>query len=405
MKSYMKHFIMHLDEANTKEGKKVISREFVKHGMLKSIPYKVFRGELDLESLSDLEIACLTVGIDKALKNDKKLFELLPLDLQKKFMNTKEVAEYNPIDYDPNNERESLKLSCINENYGNISTKSLYWFLYKTHIQEVEDRFNKDLYEFDMYEIEELMRGMDSAITTKRNILSFITLYFDWCVEEGLVIENILDNIDGQYRLLFIDNNELKQKYYISFEELYKNGMWLTSKEDSSILEMDLAIVLLVRSGVRVHELVKLKYSNIDFKTGILKFTSDVRKGKNREVEIKLKKFVLKLLQSTQVSDEEISGAGRAIQVIDDYIVKVSGNEYTEEKALKSVRKRMSKFKNVYRPINEHLLITSAKIDVLNSIKEDEERELVIADFKQTQERFGTSANTYQKLKFDYELF
>ena len=77
---------------------------------------------------------------------------------------------------------------------------------------------------------------------------------------------------------------------------------------------------------------------------------------------------------------------------------------YDEVRALKSIRKRLSKFSTQgYRQLNEGMLINCKKIDLLEIIYNTYGK-LTTDDFKNVQVLFGNRANSYTKLKTDWQL-
>lgn len=302
--------------------------------------------------------------------------------------------KFIPDNFNINDKYEFKKLEFINEQYSNDNTQKTFWYLYKKLVHDIECKSKKDVSKFSLSEMESLIRSFNVAITTKRNTLNFIQKYNEWCVVNNITEENSLENIKLERMLSAPDVN--RNINYISFEELYKNCMWLESDPDTDIIMLDVLIALLMRSGLKATEIVDMRYSDVNYKNGCVEFESD-----GKIIKRHLKKFVLKALNEVKETVYLVGASKRPLLIIDDHVVKTLDPAYDKEKMYKNIRKRMSKFKTHYRSLNENILITSLKIDDLLEIK-NEKGSLKISDYKDIQVKYGNSPSSYQKIREDY---
>ena len=84
-------------------------------------------------------------------------------------------------------------------------------------------------------------------------------------------------------------------------------------------------------------------------------------------------------------------------------MIKVTSNTYTKEQGIKSIRRRLAKFKEVgYKPLNENLLLMSKKIDLLDDIVSNKGY-VTRDDFIDVQSKFGNSGSSWFKIRTEYE--
>lgn len=117
-----------------------------------------------------------------------------------------------------------------------------------------------------------------------------------------------------------------------------------------------------------------------------------------------IEKPIIKLIEEVKETVYLVGASKRPLRTIDNHLVKTLDLEYNPGKIFKNIKKRVSKFKECYRTLNENILINSCKFDELDLIKE-KNGVLKVEDYKSIQIKYGNSANSYQKLKLDYELY
>ena len=381
-----------------------VANSFLNKGFNKALAKRVFVNSERLKELSNVELICFAESLHYATANSsiklEKIFEESELQ---EYYNKREskYVEYLPKNYNELGERELAKLDFLNEKYGNRNTKQHYYYLYLAHIKEEEDYHQRDLCEFSLYEIIDTMQGVVGSISTRNNTLSFITKYLDYCVEKGIIMDNVLDYVDRSdpNQALVDKSREIVENNYIGFDELSQELAWLEKDEDNNIHAMDVMIVLLLRSGITNKEIAHLKNSDFNFENKTVTIHGD---GKIRKV--KLHDDVLHWVEVSKNSSGVIPRTRFVMKTLEDHIIKLNSEVYDVEQAIKSIKRRLAKFKEVgFRALNENVLITCKKIDVLDEIVA-KQGVLTTEDFQKVQMQFGNSKASYFKLRTDYEL-
>lgn len=391
-------------ENNT--NKKVINdvaNVFLNRGFNKALAKRIFTNSERLKELSQVELICFCEALYSATKNNQikleKIFTQEELSEYNEKRNGKNI-EYLPKNHEELGERELLKLEFLNKKYGNRNTKQHYYYLYLAHIKDEEDFFQRDLCEFTLYDIIDTMQGVIGSISTRNNTLSFITKYLDYCVEVGIINENVLNHATKEEMAMLVDKGqEAMENNYISFNELESELSWLEGEEDNTIQPMDVMIALLLRCGISNKEIVALKNSDFDFDKKMVTI-----RGEGKIQKKKLPNEVFHWVEVSKNSSGIIPKTRFVLKTLDDHIIKLNSEEYDEKQALASIKRRMAKFKEFgFRPLNENLLITCKKIDMLDDIV-SRKGELRTEDFQDIQTRFGNSKASYFKLKTEYEM-
>lgn len=378
-----------------------VANSFLNKGLNKAMAKRIFANSERLHDLSTNELICFVESLYYATSNSsinpEKIFSQGELDDYHKNTSIKQV-EYLPKNYDELGERELMKLEFLNDKYGNRNTKQHYYYLYLAHIKDEEDYLQRDLCEFSIYEIVDTMQGVLGSVSTKNNTLSFITKYLDYCVDKGIINANVLHHVNDASLTLVDKSSEIGENLYVDFDELISELVWLEKDEDNHINAMDIMIALLLRSGITNQEIARLKNSDFDYNKKIVTI-----RGNKGIKQIKLRDEVLHFVDATKNWDGIIPRTRFVMKTLDDHIIKLNGDVYDVEQALKSIKQRLAKFKKFgFRPLNENALITSKKIDMLDSIAQS--HQLTTEDFQRVQEKFGNSKASYFKLKTDYEM-
>lgn len=389
---------------NNKEVINEVANSFLGKGFNKALAKRIFSNSSRLKELTNIELICFVDSLHYATANSSiridKIFDEEELKEYREQKDTKR-SDYLPKNYNELGARELAKLDFLNEKYGNRNTKQHYYYLYLAHIKEEEDYLQRDLCEFSLYDIIDTMQGVVGSIQTRNNTLSFITKYLDYCVSKGIITDNVLNYVDPKdpNHVLVDKSRELVENNYIEFDELIRELTWLEQDEENNIHPMDVMIVLLLRSGVTNKEIAHLRNSDFDFKEKTVTIRKDggIRK-------MKLLDEVLHWVEVSRVSKGAIPKTRFVLKTLDDHIIKLTGDTYDCQQALDSIKRRLTKFKKFgFRPLNENLLITCRKIDILDGIvamKGSVSKE----DFQKVQKHFGNHESSYFKLRTEYEL-
>lgn len=389
---------------NNKELINKVANDLLNKGLNKSLAKRVFVNSNRLYDLNkNVELICFVEALYRATRNQSiapnNIFNQDELNTYEQIVQTKQIP------YFPKNsnlsEYDVAKLEFLNERYGNRNTKQHYYYLYLAHIKEEELYLQRDLCEFSVYEIVDVMESVIGSMATRNNTLSFITKYLDYCVDRGIIENNVLE--DSNFKHLtsnLVDrSNEQMENNYIHFKELKDELLWLEQDDENNIGDMDIMIALLLRNGISSKEIVGLKNQDFDFEKNTVTI-----KGERGIRRVKLDDTTMEWVKRSKENDGVIPNTRFILKSLDDHIIKLSGDTYNEEQALASIRRRLAKFKQVgFRPLNENTLITSKKIDLLDGIAK-KNGILTTNDFKKVQVYFGNSEASYFKLKTEYEL-
>lgn len=382
-----------------------VSKYFTSRGFSRAIATKVISDSSQLNNLNpNNELILFTQALYTATKdnriNPSIVFTKEELENFEEQCQTKNI-EYMPANKDFLGKRELRKLEYLNDTYGNRNSKQHLYYLYLSHIKDEEDRIDSDLYDFTKWDIIELMQGIIGSIQLQQRVLSFINSYLDYCVKKGYTTLNVLETIDKENpnESLIKTNHELVASTYVTMDELIKELEWLIGDEENDIHPLDIMIALLMRSGVSAKEIIELKNSDFDFEKKYVL----IKMGEKTK-RVNLEDRVLFWVKEAKDSDSKVGKSRHTLNTIDDHIIKLSGDTYDNNKALMSIRKRMTKFAEVgFRSLNESILINCKKIDLLETILKIN-GELTTDDFRKVQVLFGNSENTYFKLKTDWQL-
>lgn len=153
---------------------------------------------------------------------------------------------------------------------------------------------------------------------------------------------------------------------YVQFNEL-EQGLTILERDDyNDICCMDVMIVLLLRSGVAIDDIVKLKNSDFDFNKQLVTIRNN-----NTIHKLKLDEKVLNWVIKSRDWDGKVPRTRFVMNTLEDHVIRLNGDVYDEEQARRSIKRRLAKFREAgFRPMNENVLINSKKIDVLDGLVE-----------------------------------
>lgn len=126
------------------------------------------------------------------------------------------------IDYRLNNasEYEQIKNMYINETYKNNNSKMTIWNLYVKNVLYYEKSLDKDLYRFNIEELDGLISSIPSnSVHIKAGIYGFCTQYLDWCINKKLITINNMRALDRD--LYTSINQKLASSRLISYEQFW----------------------------------------------------------------------------------------------------------------------------------------------------------------------------------------
>ena len=320
---------------NNKELINKVANDLLNKGLNKSLAKRVFVNSNRLYDLNkNVELICFVEALYRATRNQSiapnNIFNQDELNTYEQIVQTKQIP------YFPKNsnlsEYDIAKLEFLNERYGNRNTKQHYYYLYLAHIKEEELYLQRDLCEFSVYEIVDVMESVIGSMATRNNTLSFITKYLDYCVDRGIIENNVLE--DSNFKHLtsnLVDrSNEQMENNYIHFKELKDELLWLEQDDENNIGDMDIMIALLLRNGISSKEIVGLKNQDFDFEKNTVTI-----KGERGIRRVKLDDTTMEWVKKSKENDGVVPNTRFILKSLDDHIIKLSGDTYNEEQALK----------------------------------------------------------------------
>ncbi|NRT91484.1 hypothetical protein [Clostridium beijerinckii] len=144
------------------------------------------------------------------------------------------------------------------------STKKAYWGNLNLKVNFIELQKNKDLYDFNKEEIIQLVKYLPTkSITSKQQLYTVIFRYMDWAYKEGIKIgDNPCDTIIPTE--LFTINEMAFKEQYIEIND-FINFIY-----DLNCSDVDRAMLTLLRYGVKIDDVGKVKWDDIDKENKIL---------------------------------------------------------------------------------------------------------------------------------------
>ncbi|MEG1310506.1 MAG: hypothetical protein RR942_06410 [Romboutsia sp.] len=210
------------------------------------------------------------------------------------------------------------KVDFLNERKFTHSTcKNVYRTFYKL-VYQIEQLKNKDLSQFNRDDVIELIQSVPtSSMNTIKHAFSVIKGYETWAIENGLNHSGEDPTQKINLKEIAIVNSRKIKNNYISYDEIF--DMWQKIKtgqneECDQITEQNLALVLLIRMGLRGNkwsEVLFLEKDDIDFENKIIHVTNrdqDVLDGKKnlenvKDIDIKDDRIINILKEALEVKE------------------------------------------------------------------------------------------------------
>lgn len=169
------------------------------------------------------------------------------------------------------------------KNLGTNTRATYYRILNRA--KPLEEQFEKDLYNFNIHEIESLMNYLNpKTFNSSFSSISVIQSYIRWAIEQDLRIDNLnpLDAIFGdEFVRKFIDTNN---KMIFSEEEIRNIVGGLVNYQDSVIIQCLFEGIM----GKKYSEILNLKISDVNFVKNEIKLINDISETEVSERIIQL---------------------------------------------------------------------------------------------------------------------
>lgn len=162
------------------------------------------------------------------------------------------------LKYDTLNEFQKFKANWLEESdYYSHSSKVNYWRLLNGKVNKTEVIKGKDLFDFDKQEIIALVKYLPTkSITTKQQLYTAIVKYMEWACEKGYnYVGNPCDTIVPTE--LFTINEMAFKEQYIEISD------FINFVYDLDCSDVDRAMLTLLRYGVKIDEVGKIKWDDI----------------------------------------------------------------------------------------------------------------------------------------------
>lgn len=115
---------------------------------------------------------------------------------------------------------EQQKQVYIDQIYSNNKSKMTIYNLYKSNVLNWEIILDKDLYEFNIQELDSLIGSIpSSSIHIKANVYNFVNQYLDYCISKRLISINNMNALDRETYTSI--SQKLASSKLISYEQLW----------------------------------------------------------------------------------------------------------------------------------------------------------------------------------------
>lgn len=124
---------------------------------------------------------------------------------------------------------EQQKQVYIDQIYSNNKSKMTIYNLYKSNVLNWEIILDKDLYEFNIQELDSLIGSIpSSSIHIKANVYNFVNQYLDYCISKRLISINNMNALDRETYTSI--SQKLASSKLISYEQLWDMVQYMETK-------------------------------------------------------------------------------------------------------------------------------------------------------------------------------
>ena len=124
---------------------------------------------------------------------------------------------------------EQQKQVYIDQIYSNNKSKMTIYNLYKSNVLNWEIILDKDLYEFNIQELDSLIGSIpSSSIHIKANVYNFVNQYLDYCISKRLITINNMNALDRETYTSI--SQKLASSKLISYEQLWDMVQYMETK-------------------------------------------------------------------------------------------------------------------------------------------------------------------------------
>ena len=311
---------------------------------------------------------------------------------------------YNEISEELYNEKlsrasrfEQQKQIYFDEIYKNNNSKATIYNIYKKNILNWELILNKDLYEFDIAQLDELISSIpSSSIHIKASVYSFCNQYLNYCISKRIISMN---NIKALDRNLYCEiSQKLASSRLISYKQFWDMVKVMEIFTDiQNIVPIVMAYYCI--SGDDMKWMRNLKLEDLDEENEVAYITSEGEIKAVIPVDDKFIDYCKKACEEANIGSEYVSTS---------LIIKPTINSRSDvvpENTLYSRIYEAFSDANI-KKIRLNDLSKSRKIGLLLDIRKSQKRYLTTLDFQGVCSIFkpGCSRGIYDSLKRYYEM-
>ena len=309
---------------------------------------------------------------------------------------------YNEISEELYNEKlsrasrfEQQKQIYFDEIYKNNNSKATIYNIYKKNILNWELILNKDLYEFDIAQLDELISSIpSSSIHIKASVYSFCNQYLNYCISKRIISMN---NIKALDRNLYCEiSQKLASSRLISYKQFWDMIQLMEIHTDiQNIIPIVMAYYCI--AGNDMEWMRNLKLEDLDEENEVVYITSEGEIKAVIPVDDKFIDYCKKACEEADIGSE---------YVLTNLIIKPTINSRSDIVPENSLYARIYKAfddSNI-KKIRLNDLSKSRKIGLLLDIRK--RRKLTTLDFQGVCSIFkpGCSRGIYNSLQKYYEM-
>ena len=309
---------------------------------------------------------------------------------------------YNEISEELYNEKlsrasrfEQQKQIYFDEIYKNNNSKATIYNIYKKNILNWELILNKDLYEFDIAQLDELISSIpSSSIHIKASVYSFCNQYLNYCISKRIISMN---NIKALPRDTYTEiSQKLASSKLISYKQFWDMIQLMEIHTDiQNIIPIVMAYYCI--SGDDMKWMRNLKLEDLDKENEVAYITSDGEIKAVIPIDDKFFDYCKKACEEADIGSEYVSTS---------LIIKPTINSRSDVVPENTLYARIYEAfdsSNIKR-IRLNDLAKSRKIELLLDIRK--RRKLTTLDFQGVCSIFkpGCSRGIYNSLQKYYEM-
>ena len=309
---------------------------------------------------------------------------------------------YNEISEELYNEKlsrasrfEQQKQIYFDEIYKNNSSKATIYNIYKKNILNWELILNKDLYEFDIAQLDELISSIpSSSIHIKASVYSFCNQYLNYCISKRIISMN---NIKALDRNLYCEiSQKLASSKLISYKQFWDMIQLMEVHTDiQNIIPIVMAYYCI--AGNDMEYMRNLKLEDLDKENEVAYMTSGGEIKAVIPIDDKFFEYCEKACEEADIGSEYVSTS---------LIIKPTVNSRTDVVPENSLYARIYEAfdSSGIKRIRLNDLAKSRKIGLLLDIRK--RRKLTTLDFQGVCSVFkpGCSRGIYNSLQKYYEM-